>query len=461
MGSFHVNPALIHSHLVLLRPLLLSSPSVFVRHSTIIIIIITPVISLIHSLTFFISKDSQMNRLQICTTCKSGDLCISGRPKVQHIHESCPKGHWTQRTYLTWLVGDLAYGGITTCLKEWFALLHDIPYAISVASFFGRDRSAFPFITEQRTITRSHAPDQYDRKIVHCVSRHPDHTRFTSDELNELHSAHEVIIHAHGPNDWTLECIEYVLSVVEHSKCTVIYNSEYTRRELHRIALEYAYSQRGFSSPLPCSLSILSPSVRHALFRLPVRITRSPYSRMEDRAYVRDLIQPSSSYPQPRLDVPWWIFTGRSSPEKNLSYLYRLHQAVPHAVLIICSNSSVASYNHNIANIPWQSDLSRIYNATDTYVCTSDYEGGPISAIEAMLHGNTVVSTPVGCMLDLPVTYLNPTSSSIPDILFEPFRVQRTDRQMADAFLAQQYCSQYHSRDILLGLDLPERVSID
>jgi glycosyltransferase involved in cell wall biosynthesis len=418
-----------------------------------------------------------MNRTQICTACTTGPLCVSGNPKIQHIHSSCPKGYWTQPTHVTWLVGDIALGGITICLKEFFKVLYDVPYSISVASFFKRDPSAFPFITQQRTFVHSVTRSKDALHVVHIISRHPQHTPFSDEELTTLRSAHLIFIHAHGPSSWTLECMNYALSVADPTKCVALYNSEYTRRELHILALQSPHSVPSTIQPPPSvtklsanpittlhtspptqhmprfdytSTPLLDPRIRHQLFRLPITITRSSYTRMEDRKYVLSLLPPRRAplAPASVLTVPWWIYTGRSSPEKNLDRIFALHQEVSHAVLVLCSDFQSPSFSGNIIRLPWQQDLSRIYNATDIYICASLSEGGPISAAEAMMHGNTVVSTPVGHMTDLPIV---PLIDSIPDTLFEPFQIQRTDAQMRAAFFCQQYFSQMKTRDILLG----------
>lgn len=49
----------------------------------------------------------------------------------------------------------------------------------------------------------------------------------------------------------------------------------------------------------------------------------------------------------------------------------------------------------------WRNDVARVINALDIFVVTSDVEGGPIVALEAMALGKPLVSTAVGIAVDL------------------------------------------------------------
>lgn len=425
------------------------------------------------SLSTPLSSSVLSSRAATCTHCTAGPLCISGEPKVIHQHTSCPLSHWTSPQKTLWLLGDLAQGGITQFLK---ALIPHLPgeHYISLASSFKRDNTAWPHVPATSTptsISSSHPSSTYSSAShptstspvssplpfppvffsspsssssftsTHIVSRHPEHTPLSPLELSAISG--KVIVHCHGPSAWSQQCIDYAASVLSPSPTLSAHSLPSSTLSAHSPLLIC-------NSNYTLSNITVPPTFAPTIIPLPITITRSPYTRSEDRAYLSSLCSPTpllrlasppsssststlpiSRVPDPTL--PWWIYCGRLSPEKNIPHLLSLHSKVP-SELFIVSDGNVPG----VWNIPWQFDLSRIYNATDVCICTSTSEGGPIFAIEALLHGNTVYSTPVGHMPDvLPPSYI--LRDNVPDSLFRPCSLERTTEQISLAWSAAQY----------------------
>jgi glycosyltransferase involved in cell wall biosynthesis len=106
---------------------------------------------------------------------------------------------------------------------------------------------------------------------------------------------------------------------------------------------------------------------------------------------------------------------------------------------------------HRVLFTGWRHDLPRIYAALDVLVVSSDNEGTPVSAIEAMTAGCPVVATRVGGLPDLvddqrtgrlvPPRDPKALASAVLDLLRSP-QMAREFGKMAQAFVLQRFTVQ-------------------
>ncbi len=323
-----------------------------------------------------------MANIDICQRCTAGKLICpeSGTPIAEAQHHACPRNYWSLSYDITFLVGDLAYGGITEVLRKVIpATLHEPnvrSLSVKVASDFDRDPS---FIIPHSPHLTSAPPPTHLRHVVHLVSRHPEHTPVLSSDL-PVPKPDLTITHLHGPCKWAQECLDHSLSIPAKQKL-ILANSQYTLDHL----------------TLPASSASLT-QVPSRVINLPIQPTRSPNSRIHDRYTL------ATTY---GLDPtrPWWIYCGRSSPEKNIETIIRFRSEIANygivnPQLLLLTRPQLKS-TQDVRYIPWQ-DPARFYNASDLCVCASSSEGGPIFTVEALLSGCPVVSTNVGHMVKLP-----------------------------------------------------------
>jgi glycosyltransferase involved in cell wall biosynthesis len=114
-------------------------------------------------------------------------------------------------------------------------------------------------------------------------------------------------------------------------------------------------------------------------------------------------------------DIPLIGIVGRIFPIKNhrlfLEAAAKVHTRVPHARFVIVGDgilrADMEAYakelnlTANVIFTGWRRDLTRIYADLTTLVISSDNEGTPVSAIEAMASGCAVVATRVGGLPDI------------------------------------------------------------
>jgi len=132
------------------------------------------------------------------------------------------------------------------------------------------------------------------------------------------------------------------------------------------------------------------------------------------------------------MQAPWLLFYGRLSPEKGLHTLTAgvkqmidlarefklpwepdIQQWLSRAILLVVGDGWDAVNQLRILRdtlptrnvyLPWTDSVGNVLEASDLFVCMSDAEGGPMTAIEALMNGVSVLSTPVGLTTDLRYT---------------------------------------------------------
>ncbi len=130
----------------------------------------------------------------------------------------------------------------------------------------------------------------------------------------------------------------------------------------------------------------------------------------DDRADARR--QVAALHPELREPGPWILFTGRFQPQKAplrlLEAFDRLRQTTPAARLLLVGDGNLKAdllrmvqdrkLEGRVAVFDSrpQAELAPFYRAADVFLLASDYEGMPISVLEALACGLPVVSTPVG-----------------------------------------------------------------
>jgi glycosyltransferase involved in cell wall biosynthesis len=103
------------------------------------------------------------------------------------------------------------------------------------------------------------------------------------------------------------------------------------------------------------------------------------------------------------------LFVGRLTAIKRTERLIELarelRDEIPDAVFVIVGDGPgradlerAAAGLTNVRFLGWQSDMSRVYAASDLVVLTSDNEGMPVALIEAAMQGVPAVSTDVGAV---------------------------------------------------------------
>ncbi|MES2789453.1 MAG: glycosyltransferase family 4 protein [Planctomycetota bacterium] len=105
------------------------------------------------------------------------------------------------------------------------------------------------------------------------------------------------------------------------------------------------------------------------------------------------------------------VFVGDGRNASNIKA--RIRQAIPHHHLLM----------------PWVPSVGDIINASDVFICASDYEGGPISSLEALLAGIPVLSTDVGI---LPSVKLPRMPGDAEDVVYHSLGSTPTPRHIAN-----------------------------
>lgn len=109
------------------------------------------------------------------------------------------------------------------------------------------------------------------------------------------------------------------------------------------------------------------------------------------------------------------LHIGRFSPQKNHELLIRafskIHQIFPQTVLYLVGQGDLqekikmqvesANLEHSVKFLGPQDSVYEILNKADIFVLSSNYEGMPITIIEAMATGLPIVSTNVGGVGDM------------------------------------------------------------
>jgi glycosyltransferase involved in cell wall biosynthesis len=137
---------------------------------------------------------------------------------------------------------------------------------------------------------------------------------------------------------------------------------------------------------------------------IPLGLDLGPFLEPIDRTQARS-----------RLDLPpnkpVVAIVARLVPVKNVSLFLRAMASVPSAVALIVGDGELRgrlqteAAELGIADrsrfVGWQSDVRTVYAAADVVALTSNNEGSPVSIIEAMAVGRSIVSTAVGGVPDV------------------------------------------------------------
>lgn len=160
----------------------------------------------------------------------------------------------------------------------------------------------------------------------------------------------------------------------------------------------------------------ITPSQRRELIELgigderkvveiPLGFDLTPFLDPPDQNVARDRLG------LPR-DIPIVAIVARLVPVKDVSLFLRAMARVPAPALAIVvgdgelrasleEESAALGLGGRCRFAGWQSDMSSVYAAADVVALTSRNEGSPVSIIEAMAAGRTVVCTAVGGVPDV------------------------------------------------------------
>jgi len=125
----------------------------------------------------------------------------------------------------------------------------------------------------------------------------------------------------------------------------------------------------------------------------------SPEQRVEWRT--QNLINP---------DAPVFVHVGRFAPPKNHALLIRSFTDVvrhyPDTILLLAGEGELLPAVKELVNrqglqekvrfLGPRQDVADLLNASDVFVLPSDWEGVPVSALEAMATGKPIIATAVG-----------------------------------------------------------------
>ncbi|MES2789452.1 MAG: glycosyltransferase [Planctomycetota bacterium] len=170
----------------------------------------------------------------------------------------------------------------------------------------------------------------------------------------------------------------------------------------------------------------------------------------------------------------WLLYFGRFAPEKRIS---QIAEAVK--ILNLRGKSWVGMFvgegwkgveikasirrtiPKNFILLPWIDNIGDVIRASDVFICASEYEGGPMASIEALLAGIPIVSTDVGILPS--VKFLdpeskqqqhvysslgrNPTSLQIADVLVKAVGTRSpTERPAIASDLARRAAGRFNVR---------------
>ena len=147
-------------------------------------------------------------------------------------------------------------------------------------------------------------------------------------------------------------------------------------------------------------------------------------------------------------DVMVFVNIARFQTPKNhrllIEAFYYTVQTIPNVMLLLVGDGELRSDISKIVNdkglqnsvkfLGVRTDIPDILNATDVFVLSSDWEGLPISIIEAMAAGKPVITTDVGGVSELIINYRNGILVPRGDVqqLTEAMKKLAKDREMAD-----------------------------
>lgn len=121
----------------------------------------------------------------------------------------------------------------------------------------------------------------------------------------------------------------------------------------------------------------------------------------------------------------------------------RLHEALAQQI-------EALALTHNVRLLGLRSDVPRLLAASDLYVCSSHWEGLPLSILEAMMAGLPIVATEVG---DIPRVVVEGTGKLVPPLapllLANGLHALLINPQKRKAFgkRAQEHVMRHHSID--------------
>jgi len=152
------------------------------------------------------------------------------------------------------------------------------------------------------------------------------------------------------------------------------------------------------------------PEYRNRIEWLPTWVDPLQFNPAQNRAEEKRSL--SRQYPALRENDEWILFTGRFQPQKAplrmMEAFGLVHRQRPATKLLLIGEGNLkAEMIQKVTNLGLQEsvvflgsmpprELAAFYQAADAFLLASDYEGMPISVLEALACGLPVASTPVG-----------------------------------------------------------------
>lgn len=305
---------------------------------------------------------------------------LTGSPVV--LMPICPEHRWPEeapsapeRIKLLWLSGDMSQGGCTRYMRDVLHILKHSPVDVEVVWF--QDHHFDSFIESElsslASVSRYNSATFYQKVAAADL--------ITSMNMNLYVQDHDLVIPSlagklfcqlHGTCDYTKSIIE------KHSPYTRYYMS---------------CSKRAATLLTDDDVVMVSP--------VPVDFNR--VTRQKTKAAAK------LSFCNIPPEVQVVTYAGRLSHEKGIPRIVETIKALPNNIkLLVVGNGHyedvllpiLRTLGDRLIYKPWVKYPTDYLDATDVFLVQSDYEGVPLSLVEALCHGTTVVSVDVGVAFD-------------------------------------------------------------